>query len=319
MRRWLDAERFPGRRHLAAIARDHRPASGGGNYAGALAEQVRDRWAAAIGCAPEALVLCASVAEAARLCCAAFLRPTDTALLARPSSVTWPAAVLGAGAAFVDLGRLADGAVDPAGARFAAEAHPGALWLLDAPSLSGADDCADLWSTLEAAHRSDDGATVVIDASRELAYVGAGGARVAPCSATLLALRDPLAPQAALLCAVRVGPEDFGGPAALLGPAQLPAPLLELALAALQRAEHADPAALADQAAALSEAVTAALTTAVGAHPGVARLGGLGLHVALRCDGGDAVAVAKLLGRHGLCADAYGGGAMRDLVLVARP
>ncbi len=319
MRRWLDPQRFPGRRHLGAIARDHRPTTGGGNYAGALAEEVRDRWAAAIGCDPDALVLCASVAEAARLCCMALLRPEDTALLARPCAATWPAAVLGAGAAFVDVGRLADGVIDPAGARFAAEAHSGALWLLDAPTLTGASDCDALWPVLEAAHRADDRTTIVVDATAELTYVGAGDALASPCSATLLALRDPLAPQTPLLCAVRVGPEDFGGPAALLGPARLPAPLLELAMAALGRAHIADPTTMRAEAAALREAVAAALATAGDAHPGISMLGGPGLQVALRCDGGDGAAVARLLGRHGLCADAYGSGAMRDLVLVARP
>ena len=82
---WLDVQRFPGRRHLAAVARHHAPLDRDEVLAvGDLGHEVQRRWAAWLGVARTDLLLAGSDAEAVRLVLQALLAPGDVLLLAEP-------------------------------------------------------------------------------------------------------------------------------------------------------------------------------------------------------------------------------------------
>lgn len=315
--RWLDVARFPGRAHLAAIARDHRPTAGFTDLRAAALEALQARWATALGASPDDLLLFASAQEAARLACSALMAPGDLALLARPATALWPAAVLATGAAFVDLGRLADGRLDPAGVAFAAEAHAGALWLLDQPSLTGHDDLATWSAALDEAPRPPSPARALLDVTDAPGH-GASAATLAPVDvraellASLHALRDPLEPAWPLLFALRVQPGEGRALAALRGPATLPMPLVERASLVWQRADMAADA----HAAIRISAVRAEVAARAERWPGAAVVGTSGWRIAVRCDGGDAEALAAELQASGLPAMGHGRHPMRSLVVV---
>lgn len=317
-RRWIDPERFPGRAFLAAVARDHRAITASGDLRSATAEALQARWAARLGAEADDLLLFASAEEAARLACSALLLPHDVALLARPSASLWPASALATGAAFVDVGRLADGRLDPAGIAFAAESHPGGLWLLEQPSLAGQDDVAAWSASLPATHGASACPAALVDVSGAPGH-GASVLALAPGDAdgrhvlaSLHALRDPLEPAWPTLYALRVAPGQGRQLAALLGGSSLPMPLLERASAALSRADEA-----ADRVALERIATVVAQVNALAAGwSGAAPLAGGGWRQAVRCDAGDSVAFAEALAHVGLIAAAYGRHPMRSYVVV---
>lgn len=323
--RWLDAARFPGRAFLAAIARDHRAIGGSVDGRAAAAEALQSRWAERLGAQADDLLLFASAEEAAGLACGALLAPGDVALLARPCAALWPAAALASGAAFVDVGRLADGRLDPAGVAYAAATHPAGVWLLDAPSLAGQDDVA-LWSEAMAtgAPTSQPCAIALVDMRDAPGHGAAAGAALAVPArdlgaaaagqviATLHALRDPAAPAWPLLVGLRVEPGQGREISALRGAASLPPLLVERAALALARADVAADRDASDRAATIVEQIAA---QAAG-WSGAVLLARAGWHQAVRCDAGDAVAFAAALASLGLPAAAYNRHPMRSYCVV---
>lgn len=325
---WLDVQRFPGRAHLAAIARDHRPETAGPDLRSASFDALQARWAARLAADAADVLLFAGADEAARLVCSALLTPGDVALLARPCGALWPAATLATGAAFVDVGRLADGRLDPAGVAFAATAHPRAPWLLEAPALGGHDDAADRAVALAASEEASAGAAIAVvdataasghgadaaplEASTPTSLVAPATPRAGRVVASLHALRDPLEPAWPLLYALRTEPGQGRALALQRGPATLPMPLIERAGLALQRVDRAADERAAERVA----AVVAQVAAAAAAWSGAVVLAPAGWRVAVRCDAGDAAAFVATLAAQGLAASAFGPHPMRNLALV---
>jgi len=213
---WLDMQRRPKRRHLLQLDRSQRPVAASADPIGRLVQQLQQRWAERIDLPVEQVLLCRSAEEALRLVCGAVLIPDDQVFLARPSPTSWPAAILGTGATFIDVGRVVSGRPDPAVIK---AVGPARLVIAGAPALTGAAD-HHAWSD-----RDD---LLLIDAclSAHLCGKPTPGAEL-----TLAALRDPHDQGNEVLWALL-------GPAAaalryLMGPSLLPAAWARRALSCL--------------------------------------------------------------------------------------
>ncbi len=269
---------------------------------GMLAERLRETWAARLGLSASAILPCASVSEALRLVANAALLPGDAVRMARPGQLAWAAAVLSAGAAFVDVGRLIGGAVDPA----TRDASPAArLVILGAPAPTGAMDPHD-WPAAPGELR-------LADATLAASLRGQPSAGA---DLTLIVLRDPDAPGTPLLAALCGAPEDILALQLLAGPSPLPERIVRAALAASQRIDAAAEAAFLLAVVARAERLRSLLTLG----PGQRWLPRAGISQAVSCLAADGHALAAAAQSQGYSAEAWGafpGGGLVRCALVA--
>lgn len=303
---WLDSQRFPGRAHLAAVARSHAPlAPSTASVQGQWAEPVRRRWAEHLQVQTGDLVLAATAADAFRLVLQALLAPGDVALVAEPAPVAALGAILAAGAAYVDLGRLHDGDIDAKALARALQAHPDAVIVLEQPSLFGTDDRAALGHAQARA--------LVIDARHALGW--AGPADLEPrATATLVALRDPDQPAQPVLHAVVCAPGTGADLVLLQGPACWPEAPMRLALAVLDglREQPHWPLSVETQ----LDARYSEFALALKDLAGVRLLPRGGFRAAAECLAGDGAAVALHVSRHLAPVDGFAAHPMRSLVVA---
>lgn len=303
---WLDLQRFPGRGHLAAVARHHAPLDGAQSLVpGDLAPTVQQLLATHLGIAAEDLVLCATETDACRLVLHGLLAPGDVALIAEPAPVPVLAAILATGAAFVDVGRLHEGGIDTQALHRALAAHPHAIVVGEQPSLFATDDGLALQDLPARA--------VVMSATHAQGHVGPG--LLHPhATATLVALRDPDRPQVPVLHAVVCAP----GSGADLMRLQGPATFAEVTL----RQAHAVLEGLRDQPAWVQPIERclaghcARFTQALQGLAGVRVLPRAGWRQAAECLAGNASDVARHLGSHLSPVHAFAPHPMRSLVVV---
>src|SRR5258708_2761848 len=119
---WLDLTRFPLRRHLAGWYGQHRALNADrSDFAGDSSALLQSRWAAWLGVQPADVLLAATAHDAWHLLARAVFLPNDVAIIAEPSLSAFPAAVLAAGAAYVDVGRRHRGEIAPAALAIALE------------------------------------------------------------------------------------------------------------------------------------------------------------------------------------------------------
>lgn len=303
---WLEQSGFAGRRHLPALARSHRPQRGAADPQAALDHSLRRRWAAHLDVQAEDLLICASAAEAWRLLCGACLPPEAVVLLAEPAAIVLPAAVLGAGAAYLDLGRDGRGEIDNAAVARACQLHPDALLLGERPSLFGTDDGA-AWGDSAALRPR------LLDARYGAVWAGEGAADGAA-EATVICLRDPDSPARPLLHAIVCQAGSGEALGAIQGPDALPVLLLEAALATLGRIAGAEPGELETWRAKLA-ATHRRFSALAAQHPGAVTFAPGGTRAAIECRAGDAGALFEPMQAAGLVIDAYGGHPMRDLLV----
>ena len=293
---WLDFERRPNRQHLLRLHRSQQPQAQSADPSGRLVQQLQQRWAERVGLPPEQVLLCRSPEEGLRLVCDGLLTHGDTVNLARPAPTAWLAAVLSAGATFVDIGRLNDGRSDPA--VIAAVPTP-RLVIAGAPALSGAEDVS-AWQ--------GGAAPIVADATGAARLVGGP---VSGASVTLAALRDPSDPRSPLLWAL------LGPPAAplryLMGPSLLPASWANRCLAALR---SCDDSAEAELRRALSARATS-LEERLPLSAGQSWLPAAGMVRAIRCLAADGASLVPRLTLMGAAAEAHGAFPGRGLVVVS--
>lgn len=303
---WLDLRRFPGRHHLAAVVRAHAPLDPAAVLqTGDVSHEVQRLWAARLGVECADLVLAGSDAEAARLVLHALLAPGDVLLLAEPVAHDVPGAVLTTGAAYVDLGRLHDGALDPAALATARARHPGAVLWLHAPGLFGETDPQ---PSAEPAPRA-----VLVDARLQPGW-HAGAVLPAGALAALVALRDPDEPEAPVLHAVVCAPGTGADLQQLQGPVQWPPALMQQALAIL-RGLDAQPDWPAAAEAQMAQAY-AVLASALAGRPGVRLQPAAGVWAAAECLAGDAAEVARALAQVVGPVQAFAAHPLRSLVVV---
>ena len=306
--RLLDLDRFGSRKYLQGLAREHRPLSAGGSVGWSLHEQVQLRWATALGIEADDLVLCGSAAHAWTTLSRCLLLPGDVAAIARPCPVELPAAVLGAGASFVDLGRSTQGEIQPAVVAKVAAAHANAVALGQRFSWFGTDDLKALAAVQWRA--------ILIDATGTDALVGSASALDEGADAAVIALRDPDQPVQPLLWAIACRAGEGPGVAAIGGPGHLPLLLLRAGLASLD-AIAAGPAshhvAWRDQLRQRREALRASLTDRPGVHWSIADGG---VTAAALCLDGDVDAVAGPLRVAGFAATGFAPHPMRSAVVV---
>jgi hypothetical protein len=303
---WLDPQRFPGRAHLASVARHHAPLDRAQSLvAGDLAPAVQTRWAAHLRVDPSDLVLCATEAEACRLVLHGLLAPGDVALLAEPAPVPVLGAILSTGAAFVDVGRLHDGRIDAKALHLALTAHPQAIVIGEQPSLFGTEDRAVLQDLPARA--------TVLSATHAQGF--AGPQDLDPGAlATLVALRDPDRPQVPVLHAVVCQPGTGADLMLLQGPAGFAEVTLRQALAVLEGLR--DQPAWTDATEARLQAHVERFTQALQGLAGVRILPRSGWRQAAECLGGNAAEVALQLGQHLAPVHAFAPHPMRSLVVV---
>jgi hypothetical protein len=255
---WLDSQRFPGRAWLPGLVADEEAGPRHPGDAAAEADgRCLERLAAVLRCAPEEIALAGTVAEAMHVAVGCLLTPQDVALVGELASIEARAAVLSAGARYVQLPRRADGTLVSRTARRALDARPDSLVLGESPHLLGGDDWPAL-ASLEARARC-------LDCRRR--PLGAGGSAPWPADACLLALHDPGAPARPLAWVVRVGAAQAHGFASLRIGRRLPAVLLERIGAALAEPERWTQA-MTTWWASLDRAWQA-LAQAVGPRPGI--------------------------------------------------
>lgn len=302
--RFLALDRFAQRSFLGGLVRSRRRLADPGSVVDSLAFETRKAWADHLGISAEDLLLCAGASDAVSLLCRAVLAPNDVAVVAEPTPVQVPAAVLSAGARYVDVGRRQDGTIDTEAAARAAHEHDDAIaW---AGGLIGGDDVAALadaaqWRCLFA------------DASAAIALGGDVRALGQGAHAVVIALSDPDADATPVLHAVATCPGLGGGLQAVLGPAVLPLPIYERALVTIERLE-AEPEAsarFAQQLADIAERIRAKTPQL----PGIVDLGRTGRTLAFACLASNAEEVAQAWQQAGFRATAYGGHPMRDLVV----
>lgn len=303
---WLEHPAFPGRRHLLGLARSRRPQRGAADPADGLDHSLRQRWAAHLGVRAADLLPCASSADAWRLLCGASLGSDAVALLAEPTAVQLPAAILSAGAAYLDLGRDGGGRIDPGALTRACQLHPAALLVGESPSLFGSDDASD-WGA-PAAQRPR-----LLDARHAAAWAGEGTVPDAV-QATVICLRDPDAPASPLMHAIVCQPGDGEALRAIQGPGALPLVLLEAALATLARIAAAADGELTAWQTALA-ATHRRFCELAHDHPGAVCFPAGGTRAAIECRAGDAAALFEPMQSAGLVVDAFGGHPMRDLLI----
>ena len=289
---WLDVERFPGRRHLASLARNHRPERGSARPVDALDFSLRQRWADHLGVAADDLLLCASASDAWRLLCAAALLPGDVALLAQPCATALPAAV------------LATGAIDPGAMERARQMHPRSIALAESPNLFGGDDAVIL-------SREPGPRALFVDA-RHAASLAGEGAVVAAADATVICLRDPDEPASAALHGI-VCRRDGAMLRATQGSDPLPIELLEHGLAHLARGSAGADAGRRWQQVLAARRVR--LLEAVGEHPGAVVFDAAGTRAAIGCRAGDGADLVGHLMPLGLSVQAGNAHPMRNLVI----
>lgn len=267
----------------------------GPDVSGLLAVRLREMWSALVGVEADALLPCVSTSAALQLVTQACLLPGDTVRLARPGQLSWSAAVLAAGAAYVDVGRVVKGAVDPA---TAVAAPPGRLAILGAPAPTGADDAGE-WPPAADELR-------LADASLAASL---HGYPVANADLTLLVLREPDAPSTSLLCALCGPVVDVQALSSLAGPALLPLPLIRAALAALQRMDHHAEAVFQGYLKTRSQRLIDALSLG----PGQRWLPRAGVSHGVQClaaDGASVAAAARKLGYRAEAWSAFPGGGL---------
>lgn len=304
--RFLALERFGQRAHLPAVARDHRPTDSGGSVADSLAEQVAIRWADLLGVQADDLVLCASASDAWSLLARCVLAPGDVALIAQPLSVEIPAAIVGCGGKFVDVGRTVDGQVDHEVLRAAQARHPDAVLALPCPAWGGADDLGKV--------AADASRMVLVDARDVESPFGDAGAVNRGADAAVVALRDPSDLASPILHAVVCAPDSGVMVAAIAGPGHLPLALLRAALdtVTLWRARPDAVATLRVQ----LQARRTALTLQIPEKPGVSLQCSAGTKALVWCLDGDGAAVSRPLRLAGWDAVAWSAHPMRGGVTV---
>lgn len=285
---WLDLTRRPQRRHLLRLQVSEGPVSAAPSVVGMLAQRLRETWAAHLGLSASAILPCASASEALRLVANAVLLPGDTVRMARPGQLAWSAAVLSAGAAFVDVGRLTSGAVDPS----TRDASPAArLVILGAPAPTGAvDACA--WPAAPSELR-------LADATLAASLYGQPSADA---DLSLVVLRDPDAPASPLLAALCGAPDDILALQLLAGPSPLPERLVRTALAVTQRIDAAGEAEFLAVVTRRAERLRSLLTLG----PGQQWLPRAGVSQAVACLAADGQALATAAQPLGYSAEAWG-------------
>lgn len=303
---WLDTRRFPGRAHLAAIARHHAPLDRSQAIVEAdFARGVQLRWAESLHVDPADLVLVGSEAEAFRLVLHGLLAPGDVALVAGPAPVAGLAAILAAGAQFVDVGRLHDGRIDRQALERALEVHPEAVLLAEQPSLFGTDD-AEVLGDLPVRAR-------ILAAAQAQGWLGPR-ALDPLATATIVALRDPDLPQVpvfhAVVCARGTGADLM----LLQGPAAWPEAIVRQALAVLDGLrDRPDWPARTE---ARLDRHHATWVRALTNLPGVRILPRAGWRAAAECLAGNSEEVAKILGQVLAPVQAFAAHPMRSLVVA---
>jgi hypothetical protein len=297
---------------LAAVVRAHAPLDPAEVLqTGDVTHEVQRLWAARLGVAAADLVLAGSDAEATRLVLQALLAPGDVLLLAEPVAHDVPGAVLTTGAAYVDLGRLHDGALDPAALATARARHPDAVLWLHAPGLFGE---VDAWP-VNGSHASKDSLprAVLVDARLQPGW-HAGPVLPAGVLAALVALRDPDEPEAPVLHAVVCAPGTGADLQLLQGPVNWPPVLMQQALAIL-RGLDAEPTWPAAADAQMTFAYQV-LADALAHRPGVRLQPAAGVWAAAECLAGDAAEVARALVQIVGPVQAFAAHPLRSLVVV---
>ena len=285
---WFDLSRRPQRRYLAGLSGSSGPVVRSPDLIAALSVELNRVWASRLEIPPEAMLPCASRADALRLVASAALLPGDRVRIAQPGQEAWAAAIIAAGAAFVDLGRLGDGSLDPS--TLAASA-PGRLAILGAPAPTGHDDGRS-WSARPGELR-------LADASLAATL---GGRVVPEADLSLIILRDPDRPAWPLLAALCGAPADVEALRLLAGPNPLPVALLQRALDAARRIS---PAREAEFSAALG-ARAEAIATTLELGPGQIWLPQAGISRAVRCLAADGAALVTQGQRQGYPGAAWG-------------
>ncbi len=303
---WLDIDRFPGRRYLESLARDHRPTRAAARPVDALDHSLRQRWAGHLGVEGDDLLLCGSASDAWRLLCAATLLPGDVALLAQPCATALPAAVLSTGASWLDLSRDGEGTIDPAALAHALELHPAAILLAESPSLFGGDDSAAVAGSMRPR-------ASLVDARHSPVLAGADTLNERA-EATVIALRDPDDPATPALHGIvcRAGSGCFLR--AVQGSDPLPISLLQQGLAHLSVLHRSGASVASDWRKALDR-VRARFVASVSEHPGAVVFPGVGTRAAVECRAADANELAGTLMAAHLSVSAGNGHPMRNLVI----
>lgn len=195
---WLDPQRFPGRRYLAAARRDHRPVSDRELAERDYLGEIRRLWASLLRQSgapldPGDLLICASDREAVELALGRLLQPGDVVLWAEPVAGQVALTTLAAGARYLDVGRAAQGMPDAAALALALQAHPSAVFWGEVPALTCADDLAGPAAVAARARIAD-------------CTAAAWDSELPDADACVLALRDPDAPGEPVLYGVAARP-----------------------------------------------------------------------------------------------------------------
>lgn len=300
-------DRFPNRRFLSAVARDHGATARTSSVDESLQQQLRERWAQTLGVATDDLVLVTTRSDAWNLLCRALLVPGDVALIAQPCAVALPAAIVAAGASFVDVGRRVDGHVDQQTAARALRENQAAIACLQAPNLSGS---LDHWPADSARPRA-----VLVDACHAARHSGATYSLSQGADVAVITLRDPDSPGQALLHAAVCKPGTGHALSRLTGPSMLPHVLLRQSLATL--------AVIADRGDTADERLQARLVSArnlvakvLDALPNLLIQHDEGMSLLIWCLDGDVRPVVSLLGKAGFTATGHGAHPMRSTVAV---
>lgn len=302
----LSEARFGGRRHLGAIARDHRPSQAIGSVGDSLHAQLRQRWASMLAVDADNLLLCATRNEAVQLLSRCVLAPGDVAIFGRPGPVEISASVLAAGASFVDLGRLVSGRLDPAAAQRALKEHPEAIGWALAPAWGGGDDVAALGSGWRA---------VLADASLAESLHGDASAVGQGADAVVVALRDPDQPALPRMWGVVAAAGQGGALGAVAGPSSLHPQWLRAALAAADTLSSA-PGHHTERWQRALRGRKEMLARAVSELDAVQLIAGAGTAAVLRCLDGQAVGPTRALQRLGWRAIGYGAQPMAGAILI---
>ncbi len=303
---WLDTRRFPGRAHLAAIARHHAPLDRAQAIVEVdLARGVQLRWAEQLGVDPADLVLVGSESEAFRLVLHGLLAPGDVALVAGPAPVAGLAAILAAGAQFVDVGRLHDGRIDRQALERALEVHPQAVVLAEQPSLFGTRD-SDVVGDLPVRAR-------ILASAHAQGWLGPRDLDPRA-TATLVALRDPDRPQVPVFHAIICAPGTGADLMLLQGPAAWPEAIVRQALAVLEGLRDQPDWPMRTEARLARHHAT--FQSVLADLPGVQLLPRAGWRVAAECLAGNSMEVAKILGQYLAPVQAFAPHPMRSLLVA---